>query len=1412
MRAYDGDLTAHIGRLALQPVSYLNFEGLDIATTDVQSINLCGIETSYRVYNKSHHVQIRRCRFSMKDGDGVDGAGCEIFKGAQGEYWLIEDTELRVPDNGGFNKSGVAMDFVSVCYSTVRRLYAHDYNKVGVYWKGGSDFDVLEDSVIANGRTDYCPTNGISMGGDGSGLEYANPATPYGVDYMVVRNNIVRGTSKAGLLLSSANWGYVYNNLFADCANIVPICGSKGATAWGYVNCMTYPADGSQGNGLGPTHIRIFNNIFLDTAGIMTMAYLNQLGGATDLTTGNNCYWNAGLTIPAGNLAGVDPNHETGAVIADPHLSLSGTPTTRQGWVDYYRPTSASTAIRNTGSSTAGNAPYPGVIDDIEGNGRPQDGAWDIGPYEYPGTPSKPTANFTSGAATGSPPLTVDFQDSSSAGPTAWSWDFGDGGVSTLRNPSHTYMAMGYHTVSLTAGNAAGSDTATKENYVHVLPLIADFGVDTTWGSAPLTVTFSDYSSGGPTAWNWDFGDGSASTAQAPSHTYSATGLYTVSLTATNALGSNTCSKPGFLSVCEVKTYAPTDWRAHSASDAAHFLRPSCETVTGAVAPTAGTVANLAAKDGSYVQFPSTYDSTSKTYYCFVGAYLKTPYTPDQILAVHVDTTARSDNPNSPGEDWYMYAFPSQNCTPGDAWAFDWYVPNWGTDWRDMGKTFQVSSYPGLVSDTGEIMAVWWAGGTTAFNSQLDYVQYTLYVKPGGGTGPLADFSALPIVGSSPLPVAFTDASTNTPTAWSWSFGDGGTSTVQNPSHTYSALGQYTVTLTATNAQGSNTCAKPNYVSVMTSGVAPVADFTFSPDSGVSPLSVSFTDASTNGPAWWWWSFGDGATSTEQNPTHLYVTPGVYDVSLTVLNTYGADLITKTGCLTVAAPPAAADFIGTPVSGPAPLFVRFTDGTSNSPTSWSWDFGDGGTSTVQNPTHLYLVEGTYTVTLTATNAIGSGTKIKTNYLTVTPHGILLVPVTACTVYWTTPIVSGGLSDLQASDDKYLVIGNASDSVRSGSATFNWSTGRTPSEISHLKYELELHSNSEDTPYVWFEIGKADGSTLRYATTSVLPGLSDTWITWETDDIATYVSPTGAVWLKMCVCGNVPTAHDYQVFINTARVTLNLIALPPVAGFSGTPTSGQKPLTVNFTDATTHEPYAWSWDFGDGTTSNDQNPSHTYTRGGTFTVTLVAAGDGGEDTATKTAYITVTSFTDVPADNWAWKQIEALVNSGIAQGNGNGTYTPLSIVTRGQMAVYLARALCGGESKVPTAPATADFSDVPTTHWAFKYVAYVYSQNIAAGNGDGTYSPDGIVDRGQMSVFISRSIVTPTGEAGLASYTPPTTPTFPDVPTSLWTFKYVEYLHENHIVNGEGDGLYHPELDVTRDQMAVFITRAFALPQ
>ncbi len=268
--------------------------------------------------------------------------------------------------------------------------------------------------------------------------------------------------------------------------------------------------------------------------------------------------------------------------------------------------------------------------------------------------------------------------------------------------------------------------------------------------------------------------------------------------------------------------------------------------------------------------------------------------------------------------------------------------------------------------------------------------------------------------------------------------------------------------------------------------------------------------------------------------------------------------------------------------------------------------------------------------------------------------------------------------------------------------------------------------------------------------------------------------------------------------------------PPAADFSATPVSGAKTLTVQFTDLTTNSPTSWSWDFGDGGSSTLQNASHAYTAAGTYTVALTARGVHGANTASKVGFVKVSTFSDVLPDNWAWAYVEACVAAGITSGYGDGIYGPGNTVTRDQMAVYVARALAQGDANVPAGPSSAHFSDVATGYWAFKYVEYVYAQNIVAGNGSGGYDPGGTVDRDQMAVFIARSIVTPHGEAGLSNYTPPATPSFPDVAASYWAFKYIEYIKQANITGGCNDGKYHPEYAVTRDQMAVFVTRAFGL--
>jgi|GEM_PF-3327556 len=191
------------------------------------------------------------------------------------------------------------------------------------------------------------------------------------------------------------------------------------------------------------------------------------------------------------------------------------------------------------------------------------------------------------------------------------------------------------------------------------------------------------------------------------------------------------------------------------------------------------------------------------------------------------------------------------------------------------------------------------------------------------------------------------------------------------------------------------------------------------------------------------------------------------------------------------------------------------------------------------------------------------------------------------------------------------------------------------------------------------------------------------------------------------------------------------------------------------------------------------------------------------------------FPDVPLDHWAFDEIEACADAGIVAGYPDGTYRPALAVTRDQMAVYISRALVGGDDYIPTPPATPSFLDVPTDHWAFRYIECAAALDIVRGYGDGTYRPGRAVDRGQMAVFIARGIATPTpGEEGLSDYTPPDTPTFEDVTQDnawAWCYKYVEYIAAADIVHGYGDGRYHPEYVCSRDQMAVYVARGFRLP-
>jgi PKD repeat protein len=268
---------------------------------------------------------------------------------------------------------------------------------------------------------------------------------------------------------------------------------------------------------------------------------------------------------------------------------------------------------------------------------------------------------------------------------------------------------------------------------------------------------------------------------------------------------------------------------------------------------------------------------------------------------------------------------------------------------------------------------------STPQTDDIQAMQY-YYGTGGGGSPPTANFTFSPPSPTAGQLVSFTDTSTGAPTSWSWNFSDpasGGanTSTLQNPSHTFASAGSYSVSLTASNANGPSAPVMHTVV-VSSASVAPTPSFFFSPGSPQPGQLVSFTDTSTGGPTSWSWNFGDpasggGNTSSFQNPTHTFVSAGSYTVFLTAGNTFGSNQTSRLVVVSVAgtAPTAAFSFL--PASPQPGQTVAFSDISSGGPTFWLWSFGDGFSSFAQNPAHVFAAAGNYTVSLTVQNFFGS---------------------------------------------------------------------------------------------------------------------------------------------------------------------------------------------------------------------------------------------------------------------------------------------------------------------------------------------------------------------------------------------------------------------------------------------------------
>jgi len=301
----------------------------------------------------------------------------------------------------------------------------------------------------------------------------------------------------------------------------------------------------------------------------------------------------------------------------------------------------------------------------------------------------------------------------------------------------------------------------------------------------------------------------------------------------------------------------------------------------------------------------------------------------------------------------------------------------------DANEMFQHDGFSSTITNTVDLVA---ALGGTRWDCGIEWDSWSerLISTPP----PVAAFSGMPLAGPAPLEVQFTDESTGDITEWFWDFGDGETSSEQNPTHEYNASGSYAVELEATGPGGSDTESKPDYITVYD---PPVADFSATPL--VTPVgsNIAFTDESTGNVNSWLWDFGDGNTSTDQNPVHAYTDGafvgdfGVFTVTLTVTGYGGQDQKVRTDYITIYEVPTA-DFVASPREGFVTLPVDFVSSTTGVINSYLWEFGDGETSTEANPAHDYTSPGTYGVSLTVTGPGGSYKKTRAAYITVHEAG------------------------------------------------------------------------------------------------------------------------------------------------------------------------------------------------------------------------------------------------------------------------------------------------------------------------------------------------------------------------------------------------------------------------------------------
>ncbi|MAC95254.1 MAG: hypothetical protein CMC96_07115 [Flavobacteriales bacterium] len=838
----------------------------------------------------------------------------------------------------------------------------------------------------------------------------------------------------------------------------------------------------------------------------------------------------------------------------------------------------------------------------------------------------RPTAAFSVASVCLNQPANFVDQSTANLDPiVSYKWYFGDGDSSSAQDPSHLYTAFGTFTVIQIVDNGYCTDSDTLTVTVEEPP-IADFSMDTTNGCSPLSVNFNNLSSANAASFRWFFGDGSAvDTTQNPTHTYMNNGTedttYYIQLIARTTFGcADTITDSVVVSPLPLPSFT---------SDAVVDCGPVEVNFTNT---TPGSNLNFYWNFGD----SSAISTQENPTHIFEN---KTLFINNYTVSLIVESANGCRDTTSqivqiyPEPNFNFSANPDSGCSPLSV-RFPSVVGavNYQWDFGDGNSASGPTPVHTFVNNTtnNQVFTV----QLIAQNSFgcIDTTTADVLVFPN----PTSSFSLDTNKGCQPLPITITNNSTGA-NSYHWDFGDGTTSDTTDATFikTYYNQSQLVVfndiqLITETPNGCSDTASRRVEVNPFVK-----ADF-ISDSMGCSPLSIDFRERST-GAQTYEWRFGDGGFSPQANPRHFFINSGqsdtVFTTTLKVTSARGCiDSLEKD--ITVF-PKPIADFLTNVNNGCQPLPVDFTN-QSQLGDSCVWNFGDGNntSSCGQLINHTYrnefsIVPVNYKAELIVYTNQGCSDTLSRN-ITVNPQ--VIADFTADTV-GCSPLESTFRAQSFGATNFYWDFGDGRQ--RTGLiAVNNYTNTGSVDSIYTARLIAQSIYQCEDTAYQDILVRPTPiPDFVATPTFQVYPNatvnLTNTtnagnWdFLWDFDDSTTSnlrepgthtYNSWGQYWIKLKA--STPYCSD------SIRKLVEIDVPIPVADFSDS-ASGCEPLEVQFVNESQYGA-SYEWDFGDGNTSNVENPFHVYYEAGTYDVRLSVKGfaPNKEATEIKQRYIQV----------------------------------------------------------------------------------------------------------------------------------------------------------------------------------------------